>query len=452
MKYTHLCIMLLCTIVPCKLFAQSFTGLADSGLVAAFTNPAFVCNEDDPIQVNIIGASGLVANNGYSLFTRGGSGVIQTDPRSNMAVWGNIDILGPGVSFVVKKKYPFAITTRTRTLVNIDNISKNVYSLFGSDNPDTIMYHLHNTAMVAQLVSEVSLTYANYIYASEEQSLKGGVSVKLLIGSGAVAVGIPDATFKVQAGNTITNVNGDLNACFTPYANQWLSTANIFSYLSNKTTNYGLGVDLGLVYEYMPNNAMQLRKGYLFRLSASITDIGGIGYMASNTSGSYHAQADTFSINSIDKSKYTTYGTTIQKNINDSTITATATKSKFRVGLPTALHLNGDFHMTNAFYLNADALINLRSPSASKFASHYITTFCVAPRYVFGHFAVGMPFSVNTFAQGNIGCILYLGPVYIGTNSMLQFLAVNNTTNADVFAGISLKLHRKEREGYDISL
>lgn len=431
--------------------AQSFLGAQqhDNLITSVYFNPAFAAT-DDALQINVFGASGYAGSNAYSYhaggFSNGGNDFIKNISNGKKGLWGNIDILGPGASFLVKKKYSFAITTRTRTLANVDNLNNGVFRLFGNDVADTIQYRLNDLSVVTQLVSEVNLAYAGYLYTAEGHSLKGGVDVKFLIGSGAAAVGVPDMSFYIPGGNEVSNVNGHLNVDYTPYANQWLSHGNLFSYLGNRTNNFGLGMDMGLVYEYSQGYGMELPKdGYLVRVAASITDIGSINYTASTTSGSYNVKADTFSVGSVDKNPDATYGYNIQKHINDSTFRQTGSDNKFRVGLPTALHLNADIALFSFFYLNTDALINLRKPSADKYASHYVSTFCVTPRFEWKHLGLGIPFYTNAYKQGGFGCIIYLGPLYIGSHSIVA-LTPSNVDNMDFFAGLALRIKNKKDE------
>jgi len=440
-------------------FSQSFIGLnnTENVITETFNNPAFAVN-DDVMQINLAGFGFLAGSNAY-LFRRNGKIVrnwvegqdfFKDNDPGNKAVWMNIDILGPAVSFKVKKKYNFAITTRSRYFLNVDNLNPDVFGLIDGkpkNHPDA--YSLNNFSLTSQFFSEINLIYSGYLYHSEEHNLTGGIGVKYLIGAGAAGVGTPDLKFNVYENNMMNNVRGVVNFAFTPYANKWLSEGNPFVALQNGLNNTGLGLDLGLRYEYTPLEGMVGKNsGYLFWIAISITDIGSINYTASSTTGTYIANADTIDLNKLNKSANTTYGDYIYQYKNDSVFKINNAKNKFKVGLPTALHINGDFKLLDILYFNANILLNLRKPSTENFGSHYISTLAFTPRLQWKYFGVGMPFSYNAYKDANIGIVLYAGPFYIGSSTLISSFAQSNIYNIDAYAGLSFRIKSKNHDLY----
>jgi len=446
------------------LLAQPFIGLpsADNTIMLVPENPAFAVH-DDVIQANIASIGGIVGGNSFAFnpsvynFLNNGTISNNTDyvkqyggARKNFNA--TIDIMGPGASFKIKKKYNVAITTGARYLLNSDNLSTDVFGLLGT-NPkyeaDTVNTHLvHNYSLVAQVYSQVGFTYGGYLYNSQEQTLKGAVTLKVLIGAGAVGLGIPSVNFATHNndGNTY-NLAGNANIAFTPYANKWAITPNPFTAFSQGSFNGGVGFDMGLVYEIHKPENYRLQKKYTVRLAISITDIGGIGYTASSTTGGYSAtikdtvrnQAVSYN---IQNNSSTTFGSIINTYTKDSLLTQTSSKSKFRVGLPTALRMNADIKIDENYYINANALINLRAPSADKFVNHYITGITVTPRYMHNGFGIGLPFSYNTAAQTYIGAVVFMGPFYIGIPTIYNMLVTRDAISA--YAGLSFRIKSKE--------
>jgi len=441
--------------LPCTVSGQSFVGLAqtDIGMGGLFKNPAYALN-DDPFQVNVVAFSVLAGNSGYTVSGNisDNSNLIKSNNRVTKAFWMNADMQGPAVTFKVKKRFSFAVSTRTRYLMNADNVSDDVFKQIDKPGTDTAhRYVINNFSFNTQMFSELNLMYAGYFINNEDNTLTGGVTVKVLMGYGAVGIGVPHATFTDLQNNTLGNVSGTAKIAFTPYANQWLSSFTLGNALQNGTNNIGMGLDLGMVYVYTPvSEYTGKHDGYDFRAAVSITDIGSINYTASSTTGTYVAKVNAIQIDTIDKSAGTTYGQTLEKYMKDSLIKQTDSKSKFRVGLPTALHINTDMKVytsaTVNAWVNANLLLNLRSPSADKYASHYVSTFTVSPRALWKEYGIGVPFSFNAYKQGTFGLILYAGPFYVGSSTVGNLL-FNNISSADVFFGLSFRIKPKGDDG-----
>ncbi len=446
-----------------KAYAQSFQGLQhDKNVISeVFNNPA-LAQTDDAYQVNIGGISILADNNAYAvvksdLFNgatpQGGKNYFKLPGDFPRAIWINADMLGPSVAFKVKKKYSFAITTRARYMMNVDNFSNSLFQLIDNKVSDTgYIYKINNLSFTTQLFAEVNFIYSGYLYQSEDFNVSAGLGFKVLTGIAAVGIGMPNGQFRLDADNTPHDFKGSsVNVAFTPYANTWLSNGQPTSALSNATANRGYGLDLGVVYNYTPQTGVHVNHdGYVFRLAVSITDIGSINYSASSTTGSYKSKSDTFNYNNINKDPIRTYGQSIEQFLTDSVITQTGAKTKFKMGLPTALRINADAKVGDnghfKSYLNFNLLLNLRKPSADNFSTHYVSTCNITPRFLWKSYGVGVPFSFNANKQGFLGVVLYAGPFYIGSSSIANFLILKNMNAVDGFLGFSFRLPGKKQE------
>jgi hypothetical protein len=211
-----------------------------------------------------------------------------------------------------------------------------------------------------------------------------------------------------------------------------------------------IGADFGLVYYMNPNETLFRRKGYISRLAISITDIGRNSYTASSVSGKYTVNDKNIDFKNIQNNNDISFGTRIFNDyLVDTIAKPTSSSKKVKFGLPTALHLNGDFKLETRFWVNANVLINLRKVDAGQFSNHYISTVTVTPRYVWGMYAVSVPFSFNIQKQGYLGIILFAGPVYIGSGSLFQMTASNSINNLNLFLGSSLRIKAKRQKERD---
>jgi hypothetical protein len=464
-------ISLICICIYTNSTAQAFLGLyaTDNYANQVRDNPAFAIHEDR-MQLNFaglgidIGGNSILFKRSITKFLTSGNAQMDKDYFRNnndqhqKMFWANIEVTGPGASLLLKKRYFIAINTGMRYLVNSDNLSDRVMGLLGvnpridGNKPDS--FKISNYSLTGQVFSELNLTYAGFFYESEEYKLEGGATLKILNGISAAGLGIPDASFKTYAHDGYAySTSGTVNLAFTPNANKWAVANNPFLALQVASNNMGLGMDLGMVYYTNPNEGFTVKKGYITRFAASVTDIGSINYTAASTSGSYRVNDTIINYRGIQNYNAITYGNRIFNNyIIDSVARQTASVKKFKVGLPTALHLNADFKVQPRIFVNANLLLNLRNPSADKYANHYVSTLTVAPRYMIKNFSFALPFSFNEIKQGYLGAIVCVGPFYIGSGSLFQLATSNSINNLNIYLGANMRLKPKKQKEKDMMM
>jgi len=447
--------------------SQSFIGLngAQNSILELHENPGYTISEDRA-QINVasvgtdVGGNTVVFRPSAINFLFTGKAQLDQDyyrsydPHSR-SFWASAELMGPGASFRIKKRYFFAITTGIRYLMNSDNLDPAVYNMLGinpvADTAKNDSFKIHNYSIAAQVFKEYNLSYAGYIYQSEDYNLVGGVTVKILAGMGAAGMGISDASFKTHNNDGVAyNATGTVNLAFTPYANNWAITKNPLESYYDRTNNLGVGVDLGIVYYINPNDAMTLKKGYALRLAASITDIGSLSYTASSTSGTYGVNNKTIDYRGIANNKDLTFGNQIFNTyLVDTIAVPKGTASKFKVHLPTAFHLNADLKVERGFAVNANLLLNLVKPSAGEYSNHYTSTLTITPRYMVGKVGLGLPFSFNALHQGYVGAVIFLGPVYLGSGSVYELSTSNSINNINLYGGVTWRIQAKRQKEKD---
>ena len=456
---------LLAVFCCCSAGAQALSGLngIDNPVVSLRENPAFAFIEDRG-QINFFTATGSVGGNSI-LFKSSALGFLtngKISPQNGYTkntngdqkmFYGNVELMGPGAIIRIRRRYYFGVSTGLRYLVNSDNLDSKVFNLLGAKPAGTVAandtFKINNYSSTAQVFSELNLTYAGFLHETEDYKLVAAVTVKVLDGISAAGLGIPTASFNTENNDGMAhNVNGTANIAFTPYSNKWLVTNDPFNALRMPTNNLGVGADLGLAYYMNPNDAMTIKHGYMARLAVSVTDIGSISYSSSSTTAGYDIANKTINYRGLDNNTGVTFGDRIFNNyLVDTVATAKGNMKRFRVGLPTALHFNGDFKIKGSLFLNANVLVNLRTPSANTFSNHYISTVSVTPRYNFGKFGVSLPLSMNIEKQFYVGAVIYAGPVFVGSGAMYPMFFSNSYNNANLYFGLSLRL-KPRRQTY----
>lgn len=452
------------------LCAQTFMGAysTENTILMVKQNPTFAIS-GDRAQFNIggigtdLGSNCILFNRSiYSFLTHGtastGKDYIKNYANSDRTLWLNTEISGPGVSFNINKKHYFAFTTGIRYLINADHLDNSVFMSMGGSNPDSEKNKtltLNNFSFTSQMFKEINFSYATFFHNSEDFSLAGGATVKLLVGIGAFGLGIPNAKYSTIGNEGVANnVTGNANFYFTPYANRLILTNSPMGATKVPTNDIGIGGDIGLIYYVHVNNSMQRKRNYQVRIAASVTDIGSISYTASSTSGSYSTNSGTINYKNIQNTPQQTFGNRVfNEYLLYNVIKATNDVSKFSMGLPTAFHLNADINVVGEyFYINTNFLLNLRSQSATNFSNHYINSVSLTPRYIVNKssdIGFGMPFTFNSINQGCLGGVAFVGPFYIGSGSIFNALITNRFNAIDIYTGLTLRIKpkgSKERE------
>ncbi|MEO9662654.1 MAG: OmpA family protein, partial [Maribacter dokdonensis] len=191
--------------------AQSYIGfLTDnySGVNSVISNPANIADSRFKTDINLIGASGFLANDyvgvGYSDlvssdFDYDTDALLTLSDNNNFS--GNVDVLGPSFMFNVGRKSSIAIFTRARSFVtgnefngeSIDDLDDSI------DESQDFLVNEGDFFAAGHGWAEVGITYAQELMNKEEHFLKGGLSFKYLKGFGNAYVAGRNVTIDYDA-------------------------------------------------------------------------------------------------------------------------------------------------------------------------------------------------------------------------------------------------------------
>ncbi len=455
-------------------FSQSYVGFLNenySGIHAVINNPANIVDSRFRTDINLFGGSYFVGNDyggiKFSDLLNGNkiewSNIVGKKPLSSNNLSSNLDVLGPSFMFNIAPRHSIAISTRVRTFFNVDDINgkelSNIedYINNGFDIEGKYSSKLGNFSSNVNAWAELGLTYAAVLVDEGEHFLKGGLTLKYL-------------RSVVYARGGATNINLDYDGN-TPndITDNVLKTEGELYYeysLSNKDKDFddaikklnfnegrGFAADLGFTYEWRPdideyayvNNHGKKAyyndvNKYKLRLGLSITDVGSIKH--------YEANQEVYNLNGdyIDKLKedgapennvasILTYYFGTPRTVNDS----------FMSKMPTALHLNADWNFNNKFYLNFDTNFDM----ASKKASSIENTYSLTPRYETKWFSTYLPLSVREYSGFNAGVGFRVGPLYVGSGSIITNLLSRSSESIDFYAGLKIPIYQSRPKDMD---
>jgi hypothetical protein len=434
--------------------AQSFIGLPGSyyGVQRLSANPAFVNTCTNGTEIHALSFSALAGSNAVSFSLTGEQSIgangdtdFQREPgKVNRHVWNNIDVLGPAASFQIKGKYQVGFYTRYREIMRAGGISTQLFGLVEHARPasfDTVV-SISNAGVGVQSFGEVGVTYGRVLLDDYYRKFTIGVSLKYMIGYMAASVAMPKGTFRQNSTDSINAGTGDINVMYTMQANELFAggTPPLFY----RTGKGSLGLDVGVTYEYHPDGNPNSETPYLYRVAASITDIGGITYRADTGSGQYQMVAKNRTDAQLRKQEGQRLVDYIGALMSDTLIARKREARDFRVGLPTALRLNGDVSIGGPLWLSADILLNLRKPGGESYTPCYVNQLYLTPRIDFGKVSLGIPFGFVGYQTATVGAVVRLGPLVIGSGSAISAMLAKRLRAADAYLGLAFKVPQKK--------
>lgn len=450
MKKTLLITISLLSFLTSK--SQSFFGYLNdnySGVHSVINNPANIVDSRFNTDINLVSGSYLLTNNYFSgnlndifkgdKFDKSSS----KTPLSSNSFLINSDILGPSFMFNLKPKHAVAFFSRVRGIGHLTNLDGKLIDDFNNKVSNT-NYSIKNQnfSIASNAWAEFGLTYATVLIDKGQHFLKGGLSIKYLVGFYSAFAKVNDYG--------VDYVNGtDSNTSYYKTTGT-IETGNLKSFDNydspGKIEGNGFGGDIGFTYEYRPNfedytyldkdgkKAYYKDKNkYLYRLGFSITDFGSINY-ADAISKTYNANAS--------------FTGTQNNNSNFNSIYRETSSSKEIIAqLPTAIHLNGDWNFRKNLYLNLNTDLSLIKNTATN-AAYITNNVGLTPRYEVKWLSVYLPINYLQYSGFQAGFGFRAGPLFVGSGSILSGL-IGKTQAVDFHFGLKIPVYQGKLKDRD---
>jgi hypothetical protein len=449
------------TIAIIKAKAQDFSGYRTgnyTGVNGVFFNPASIAGNGYRYDVNVFGISAAVANkrasfglsdlgksiNGDSVLNRIFAG---NDTRTDAAV--SVAALGPSFMLALDKKSAIAFTTRARAMMNASDIDSRLARQLISDvnkNNITFPYTIasnQNMNVNANGWTEFGLSYARTVVSNGKHILKGGITLKYLAGAANAYVNVNNLNTTI---NTVTFLS-------QPYATNTSGTVgigfggiNVSNFKAKDLLAFrsaGFGGDIGFQYELRSNDEPVVNdaasvNNYKLKLGVSLLDVGSISYKRDQSrSGTYAIgipASQRFFLSALSNTSLDKLKDTLRRYPQYFTENTTANTASYSVNLPATLQLVADYHIQNAFFVNAAVQLALAG-SGNVTNSNYYNAVSITPRYEKKSFGIYIPVSYNALAKFTSGLALRYGPVFIGSGSLFSAL-INSSKQVDAQVGV----------------
>ena len=459
--------------------AQNWLGLAQSnygGTNSAYLNPSALADSRLSAYLNLAGA-GASFNNTYlrlnlpqkpweSGFSFKKDYLVEQEGRSGpQQASATAEVRLPAFMLTLGPRAAIAFSSRVRGFAQASGVSYSLAQLarYGLGQADRLglanqlltdnSFHLEASAY-----HEFALTYARTFTPNTTHFFKGGLTLKYLVGLGGGYVRNEGVQFKVLDKNSIELQSRQLSYGLTDfqYGKNGLTAGSLYG---SQQLGRGYGADLGLTYEWRPayelhNYQMDgqdrpddSQNKYRLRLGLALTDLGALAYHNDqHVRQGQLANTATVRLSQLDTLRFRTLQAV--ENTAQRLVGLSSMGREFTTYLPAALRFTADYQLAGHLYaglLWTQSLLPTRS-----LGSHTPSLLALTPRLEFSRAELALPVVwANGYRQLQVGAMLQMGPLVLGSDNLGGLLGLSTATGADVYFGLALALRRHRRPDRD---
>ena len=423
---------------------NSFNAIKTSsrgGILTTLVNPADLAGMPQKFDLNLIGFDLNVSNNtlNFTSSELGKTDDLKDRFLNSVAPGGftmrvNADIVGPSLAIALNKKTTVGLITRGRVFVAMNNIDVALgKSIIDGTTASSITLpynspNVNNMSMNMLGWAELGLTGSREIFKDKNHSLKIGGTVKALFSGAYANVYMNNLKFRLAEDATkklyIDNASGNLGI-------EYNGSNDPLKDISNNLIGgpSGLAFDAGISYQLLGKKPGQ----YIVKLGASLLDVGSMNFNLNRTN------SRQFSINPGPHDPTKLQGGDIDAIIAsikaNNVATELPTDSNIIVNLPMAYNFQADINVWKPFFVtfNLNRRATNSENSRSMQALNYLT---ITPRIASRFIEVYVPFTFAEVQGTTIGAGLKLGPLYVGSSSLVSALASNENKAIDFHFGL----------------
>lgn len=372
----------------------------------------------------------------------------------SLGIYNNIQLDVLNFMFHINPKIAIGFSGKLRSITNIDRIDPKLAVLAenGLEYSDLWNLQLNNELLSVNHLTwmEYGINYAQVIKDDGEHFMKVGGRAKYLSGLAAAYMYTDNFEYNLKNEDTSFLLRGNFDYGYSGNIDGYLAGTN--SGFPKASSKFGLGLDLGFVYEWRPdwkeykydmdgetNIWRRDQEKYKLRAGVSILDIGGMKFQKGGLSRNFSVNSTSpFDLHVFDNdTSLVDFDGTIDSLItNNSAWTAGEdVSSTFFMKTPTALSIQLDYHIWKWFYINTTGMLNLISKKNST-KVRIANQISVTPSFDHAWFGLHVPVSFNQYSGFKAGVATRLGPLTVGMTDFKTLFATGKVRGAEFFAGL----------------
>ena len=364
-------------------------------------------------------------------------------------------------AFHINSKIAIGLKTKVRSITNIGNVDPSFAILIeqGFDYPS-----LWNQKIDEQFLNvnhltwaEVGFNYGQVVLDQEEHFLKAGATIKYLKGYSAAYFQTSNLQYNLKNNDTTQLLTGNFNYGYSDNLPGLIENG-----LDNKlNSNFGVGLDLGFVYEWRPkykdfkydmdgetNLWMKNKNKYKAKVGISLIDLGSMRFKKGGLSRNFSVNnSSPFDLQSFSTaSSLSDFDQIIDSLINESSASGNtnwtseqSSNSTFVMRTPTALSLQLDYQLGKYFYVNVSGVMNviLKKKDTKVIVPNQLS---ITPSFDWSWFGLFLPISMNEYSGFKTGLASRLGPLSIGVTDFRALFSVGKVRGAEFYLGLRLPI------------
>ena len=450
-----------------SVYSQETFGLVNgnfAGVNGVMTNPSSMINSKFFLDINFLTCDIFLHNN-YVYVPSGNHSSLEAFkryPNFPMAAKGkyildyytdnykknayvNFRLNGPS-AMLVYGNHAFAIHDAIRSVTSIRGIAlptaKFAYEGLYYTPQQKINYSTSNFKIAELTWGEIGFSYAYQFKVKNKDSWSFGLSIRRLWGFDGSYLTGRTANYAVTNDTMLV-----INKLDAEYGIIGRSNDDVTGFgTSGIAKGKGWAFDIGITYTKLKNYAKPTfgsitqackskYQDYDYRIGVSIIDLGGINYkvgktydLSTNTQDSINIRP-FYAITTIDG-----FNNTLSNSIYHNPMQSFSGDG-YKIGLPSALCIQYDYHFRKDWYFNATIIkdFNLYKNHVSR-----PTILAFTPRYERRWFECNLPLSLYDYRHPRVGLAFRFMNFSIGTEKLGSFFNFNDLTGADLYFSLRI--------------
>ncbi len=444
--------------IALPVFAQESVGFSMSkwgGVLAVAQNPANVFSPDLKYDVHLFSVSAAAENN-YLALQQGklfsgadARDILLPKPKGQDAsALMRMEVVGPSFLIRLSAKDALSFTSKDRTFLNIDGIpleaANMLYDVLLGGGANNYSFASDYTSINAHNWIEYAVTYGRQFFNRGSHRLRAGLTFKLLQGVSAYSLTVRNFQSQLEiASDLINRVTADVTYGHTQNMT-WGNDGNGIL----KSEAMGVGFDIGVVYEYYPTPPAADKEGsgkslepggYKFKVGLAVLDLGSINYEKKLGCRDFNVDVDVLDIVVFDAIENQA---DINEVINqiDGVTAKPGDMGRFAMNLPARISATVDFQVIPSLYVNLNPVIALNGGKNDSYRNHLGTMCGFSLRYEKRWLGIIVPGTIGGLGGFRLGLGIKVGPLLIGSSSLLTILLSSQTEAADFFVGLRIPI------------
>lgn len=374
-----------------------------------------------------------------------------------LGIYNNVQVDALNFMFHINRKIAVGASVKFRSITNIDDIDPKLAVLAENDLDISTLWNQTFDEKLLNLNhmswAEYALHYSQVVRDDGEHFMKAGGKAKWLTGYTAAYVHTDNFQYNLFNDDTTQYLQGDFAY---GHSTGLLSDADYPGGVPQSASKFGLGLDLGFVYEWRPdwkdykydmdgetNLWRRDQEKYKIRAGASILDIGGMKFAKGGLSRDFNVNTNNlFDLTVFDNANNLYEFDSIVDSliVNDAGWSqAEGAGGTFFMQLPTAISLQFDYHIYKWFYVNATGILsiqNRKNPHRVRTANQLSIT----PSFDHAWFGLHLPMSINKYSGFKMGLATRLGPITAGFTDIRTLFAFGKIKGTGIYAGLRVPI------------